>query len=355
MILHIFNDQKKFSHGYFQMLQDNNIKMGNMRLIHYGKKDSFYNDIGIETIFISSFWNLIGHRKIISWLKESDKIIVHSLASPILLLILGCSKTISKKVFWVIWGKDLYFYKMLSNPKIYHTLYEKLRKRAIHNIKNVIGIFKEDYELAQKWYNIEAKCFECNSLYPYALDFSEAKKNESDRGITKYTILMGNSASKTNRHIDAINKISKNIEQINKVYCPLSYGGSKKYRDKVIKFGKEMLGDKFIPLVTFMEKEKYFSILEEVDLGIFNYNRQEGLGNIWSLMLRNKTIYLNKDTSTWKFFQRNNIKVIDIDSIFIDGFKSLHKDVLDKNRKELKPLIDVKKSISDWKYILFEM
>ena len=147
MILHIFNDQKKFSKGYFEMLQDNKLLAKDTHLIHYGKKDDFFEKMGIKTVFIRDFFNPFSNFKMIGLLFKADKIIVHSLASPYLLFML-LFKSIVSKVYWVIWGKDLYFYHMLDKPKIHHKIYECLRKTVIKRIPNICSIFEEDYKLA---------------------------------------------------------------------------------------------------------------------------------------------------------------------------------------------------------------
>ena len=109
MVLHIFNNQKKFSKGYFQFLKDNDIDLSGHELVHYGNKDSFFHDtIGINTVFIRNFFspkNIILLKK----LREADRIIIHSLASPALLAQIAASPNLAKRCVWIIWGKDLYF------------------------------------------------------------------------------------------------------------------------------------------------------------------------------------------------------------------------------------------------------
>ena len=350
MIVHVFNDQKKFSREYFKMLSDNGVNLSNMMLIHYGKKDSYFAEIGLDTKFISNFFNPFANLKLIGPLLKADKVIVHSLASPFLILLIALSPSTGNKIHWVIWGKDLYFYHMLEKPKIHHKIYEALRKRAISRIKNVISIFREDYELAEKWYHIKAANIEVVTLYPYALDLTVSEdKPENSAG---HTILLGNSGSYTNNHIEALEKLSHNKENIKKIVCPLSYGGNKAYVRRVMQMGESLFGDKFIPLVEFMEKEHYFEMLRTVDIGVFNYSRQEGLGNIWSLMLSGKTIYMKMPTSTTSFFRRNGIKVLDIEELKNEKIRRLHQDELRDNIRILEPLISVEASMKRWNEIL---
>lgn len=351
MILHIFNDQKKFSKGYFQMLSDNGISFDDMELVHYGKKDACFEKMGLKTSFISDFFNPFANIKLIKPLFKADKVIVHSLASPYLLLLIAMFPSVGKKIDWVIWGKDLYFYKLLKKPKFYHKIYESLRKKAIGRIDRICSILKEDYDLACQWYNTKATNLEMITLYPYALNLSIEKSQDDKNEQDKKVILLGNSASKTNNHIEALEKLKACDEVIDSIICPLSYGGSKKYVDRVIQVGKELFGDKFQPLCDFMPKEEYFQMMRRVDMGVYNYNRQEGLGNIWSLILSGKTVYMKHDTSTTSFFKRNGIVVNDVADFASGKINKLSEEILDNNINILTPLIGVEMSISKWKEV----
>lgn len=361
MTLHVFNDQKKFSKAFMSMLSDNSINMGTTQLIHYGKRDDFFQNLGIKSIFINNFFNPFSNFRLLVPFFKADKIIVHSLASPYILLLLILFPKLGEKIYWVIWGKDLYFYHMISTPRFYHKLYEWLRKKAICQIKNVISIFEEDYKLAEKWYGVKANHVEAVSLYPYALDLEifnkshyPSKKTDLQKRNEKnhYTVILGNSASKTNNHIDALYKLKNCDKKIEKIICPLSYGGSKKYVNEVIACGKKLFGEKFSPITKFINKNDYFSMLQTVDIGIYNYSRQEGLGNIWSLILGEKTIYMQTQTSTTSFFSRNNITVYDIKSLESGQIELLPESVAKFNANTLFPLINVEASMKKWKNIL---
>lgn len=353
MILHIFNNQKKFSKGYFQMLVDNGISLEDMKLLHYGKKDDYFDKLGLDTVFISNFFNPLSNAKLIKPLFRAEKIVVHSLASPYLLIMIALFPSIAKKVYWVIWGKDLYFYHTLKNPKFYHRIYECIRKSAIRKITKICSIFKEDYELACKWYGVHASNIEMVTLYPYALETSSGNRSiKAEYKDKKITILLGNSGSSTNNHFEALEILANCNESIERIICPLSYGGSSKYVKKVIRYGKQLFGDKFYPLCDFMPKDDYFRIMAGVDVGIFNYDRQEGLGNIWSLILSGKTVYMKHETSTTSFFRRNGIVVKDIQDCKKNGILLLSEEIIKNNEERLSPLINVDMSISKWKQVL---
>lgn len=351
MILHVFNDQKKFSKGYFKMLKDHQFDLDEMELIHHGKEDNYFKDeIGIKTIFVKSYLSIIGNIRLIKKLRQADKIVVHSLAAPALLLAFSMSKKLQKKTTWVIWGKDLYFYQLLRKRRFYHKVYEFFRKKSIKNIGTIVTILEEDYHLLKEWYEVSGRHIECNDLYHYSID--TLTKDIKHENVEKLTVLLGNSGSVTNNHINAIDKI-KNCSNIEKIYCPLSYGGKKSYYQKVIEHGKSVFGEKFIPLTEFMKKDEYEEMLNSVDVGVFNYNRQEGLGNIWMLMFMGKTIYLNSDTATGKFFDRIGVEYKKFDNVG-NGLNILDTNKLKQNQEILGQKLTVEISVEKWRKILYE-
>lgn len=334
------------------MLRDNGFSLDEMELFHYGKPYAeLYEILDKRYTPMYSFINIPRHLQMLHHLIKSERIIVHSLASPILLLYIWLFPSVASKVIWVIWGKDLYFFRTMEHPMLHHYAYEWLRKKAIAKIKHTVSILKEDFNFLQSWYQCNAANIECNLLYPYALSTAIGEYHNPSK---QFTILLGNSASKTNRHIDALNLLYQKEEQISKIYCPLSYGSNKSYTQKVVIHGKSLFGNRFIALTDFMPKEHYFRLLESIDIGFFNYLRQEGLGNIWSLLFAKKTIYINSNTSTWNFFKRIGIDVHSIDCLKTKCLETVSETTANKNIEILTKYISEDKSVETWRKILYE-
>lgn len=351
MILHIFNDQKKFSKGYFKMLKDNNFDLSDQVLFHYGKEDDAYSNFGIKTFFIKSWFLPIGHLKLLKYMRKADKIIIHSLASPILLLYLYLFSDLCKKSTWLIWGKDLYFYHLSKKITIFHKIYEILRKKVFKEIAVIVSFFTEEYDLAKEWYGVTGRNIEQTLFYPYAKDLRESEPIDKKNN---FNVMLGNSASLTNEHIEALNILKNSEDRINKLYVPLSYGGKKKYAEKVIKEGYKLFGNKFVPMKDFIPFEEYTEILENIDIAVFNQRRQEALSNIYSLIMKGKTVYLVEGVSTWKYFERIGLKIGNIQNIAKEGIKNMTVEERKKNINIFKQNVNLELSIEKWKEILYE-
>ncbi len=103
------------------------------------------------------------------------------------------------------------------------------------------------------------------------------------------------------------------------IYCPLSYGIFLEYRDKVIKMGKDLFGEKFVPMTEFMKLDEYLFFINTIDLAIFNHKRQEAMGVILHLLYYGKVVYMNKNSTSFKSFKCRGFKVFDNDLIKTDG------------------------------------
>ncbi len=104
-------------------------------------------------------------------------------------------------------------------------------------------------------------------------------------------IVIGNSATATNCHLEIFEKLKGLDLQDAELYCPLSYGDDS-YRETVIQKGQELFGDRFRPITEYMEYETYVRFLGTCEVGIYNNNRQQALGNIRRMLELGKKVYL---------------------------------------------------------------
>lgn len=130
--------------------------------------------------------------KLFLFSKQEDRFVLHSYMYPWLYLSCFLTPWNSKKILWVIWGGDLYFYNEEKNFK--YKCYEFLRRHTINRFRYVMGV-EGDFILAQKYYKIRGQ--HLNGLYP--MEFINTSTNESvlKAGDT-INILVGNSADPLN-------------------------------------------------------------------------------------------------------------------------------------------------------------
>lgn len=260
--------------------------------IIYGKKQS-----GID-FDNAIFWNETKIKNINELLKNSSKIILHSLFIPQYILKLLIHKSWIKKTYWIVWGGDLHLYER-RKTSFKAWILEFLHRKLIKNLRGICTLVPGDYDLAKKWYHTNAKYFEAIYILStenveYTLSLKNVNQNKKKR------ILIGNSATQTNEHIEVFNMLDrKNYDNI-EIICPLSYGDSA-YREQVINCGKKLFADNFKPIIQYLSSKQYIKLLNTIDIAIFNNTRQQALGNIYYLMLLKKNIFMRPGSEMWDY------------------------------------------------------
>lgn len=297
-----------------------------------------------DVIWIDKKYKVI---ELLRYMYEADKIIIHGLWSGHLINLLFLQPWLLKKCYWVIWGGDLYNYRIGAIPKTFSTILYDFRKRMI--IKKFHGIIcynKTEYNYASKWYGAKGKFYQ--SFFYLSNLFKEFKIVE--KKLATIFIQVGNSADPLNNHLEVFNKLEKFKNEDITIVVPLSYG-NEKYREEVIKVGREKFGTKFKPLTKFVSFSDYLQILGNIDIAIFNHPRQQAMGNIISLLGFGKKIYMRPDISSWDLFKEIGVKVYDINKLDISLIDEIIK--VD-NIKKAKEYFSIENLISQWKMIFYE-
>lgn len=149
-------------------------------------------------------------------------------------------------------------------------------------------------------------------------------------------ILIGNSASPTNNHVDAFKQVLKYKQYDQKIIVPLSYGGSPEYLKFVTQKGNDYFGDDFVPILNFMPLNDYKELISSCGFAVFNHKRQEALGNINTMGYYGAKIFLNKESPIFKYFKKLDIHVFNINGINKYSLgSSLSKKEIENNRSIL--------------------
>lgn len=332
-ILHI-GHLDKFTSDFICFIEDNfNINEHEFRF--FGRKEK-YSLKSNKHIFIERdvpWKNPIKMFFFIRAMVCSDKIIVHGLINNDLVRFLWLMPWLLNKSYWVVLGLDLYRYQKRNNS-FSNRLREFFRRKVIKNIGHIVTYIKGDYDLAKEWYGAKGEYHEC-FVYTSNLYKEHVVPVKQHSGIN---ILVGNSADPSNNHLDVFRKL-ENFKEIDfKIFVPLTYG-NKAYAENIIQEGRKRFGDNFEPIVEHMPFSQYLEFLGKIDVAIFNHKRQQGMGNLITLLGLGKQVYLRADVTPWQFFKSHNITIFDVEKISFDGVDS---SLLDANRKIVKEYFSYK-------------
>ena len=326
MILHIVLDEKFIDMAY-NIFEKVSPKNNEFMVITDENKFKYIKTTPITKITKSEFLS----RSFAKSLDKYEFIVIHLLNENTKKIILNAHKNI--KFLWIGWGFDYYGYvekklflpktnklsKTLSHDsftkKILKTLklkYKNLndKKRVLNRINYFAPVLYEDYQLVEGAIkNFEPKYLDWN----YGTLEDDLIKEE-DIKISGNNILLGNSASFENNHLEAIDMLKKLDLKNKKIISPLSYGDMT-YASEIKEYGIKQLGESFEPLTTFMNLDEYNKLISTCSIVIMNHLRQQALGNIVLMMYFGAKIFLNKENPIYDFFIHNQAIIFPMEKL----------------------------------------
>lgn len=243
---------------------------------------------------------------------QSKKIILHGLFNWHIVVMLFFMPWLLKKCYWVIWGGDLYVYK-LGKKNWKCKVKEFFRRSVIKNIGFLVSGTTGDVELAREWYGAQGEHIKC-FIYPSNIykEYEVPQKQHTD-----INILVGNSADPSNNHLEVFDKLEAFKYQDIKIYTPLTYG-DQVYAQSIISQGKQRFGDRFEALTEHMLFNQYLEFLGKIDIAIFNHRRQQAIGNAIALLGLGKKVYLDPVSTLNGVFKEFEITVFDVNDVNTD-------------------------------------
>lgn len=213
-----------------------------------------------------------------------------------------CGKKVLSKTYFHFWGGDFYKFREFSTFDVKKSKF--VLKRCLLKCAGVINLIEEDYTALKEIMGLsEMKHFVApigkNPKETIDYAYYRNKQKQDD----KYRILLGNSATVYNQHEEIFRILLKFKEENIEIVCPLAYG-KEDYRNEVIERGIQYFGEKFHPIIKSIPKEEYVDFLSSCDVGIFNNNRQQAMGNISIFARLGKKVYLRDDTPMWEHFKK---------------------------------------------------
>lgn len=342
--------KEKFTKGFIEFTKDA-FPQSSVFFILYGSgSPSGYTEIADSDVYsVTKIQEIFLKRNCLDLLKKSSLLIVNWVNLKLLLEI----SPFWNKTLLMFWGGDLYPYVFKEGGAGYRTR-RLILQAALKKVRGVINLTPSDQLAVNKICSsagIRLIAGMTGDTYERARKKSNAAKSVlQDKKSFPLRILLGNSATPTNRHEEAIDLLSRFIEEDICIIAPLSYGDTG-YRDKIIKYGKEKLGAKFKPMTRFLDRDEYDCFLQTISIGIFNNNRQQGLGNINSLLLYGAKVFLSDDNPIWMDYKRLGCAVAsmsEIEDSDFEHFIKFDKSLANANAQIMDPLFCYQQNVLEW-------
>lgn len=341
--LHVISPEK-FILPYISFLNER-FAPTDHKLYLFGNKTFYQSDHKFKAIYHEDYRHHLGYLALAREMRNASKVILHGLFNDRLTQLLFLNPQVLKKCFWVIWGGDLYRYRSKEKRIKFH-IDEFIRRCTISRIGNLVTYVPGDVELARKWYGATGTYHHC-ILYPSNVPAVPHELEISDRHTEEVRVLIGNSADPENHHAEVIDRIATLHSVPFRAFAPLSYGDTS-YASLIADYGTSKLADRFVPLREFMSLEQYRNFLKSIDIAIFNHGRQQGMGNILSLLAAGKKVYMRSDISSANMLQSLGIKVFDIRDL---SLARLSRDEAESNASIVRSLFTSVSLAAQWNSI----
>lgn len=208
-------------------------------------------------------------------------------------------------------------------------------QKAIHRINFIAHWIVEDYEYIKTNYSLKNLKFVnfCYSNETLIINNDNPKTN----------LLIGNSASFTNNHLDIISIIPPHFaSKFEKIIFPLSYSGSVRYKEHVKKAAEAKFGDKVLILDRFLNKQEYFQLLSSVKLAIMGHHRSQAGGNIRFFLKNEIDLMLFNNNNIYHYYENKNVNIHSLIALNED-FSFFSSSVLKKNKTMVTQLFEGEK------------
>lgn len=160
-------------------------------------------------------------------------------------------------------------------------------------------------------------------------------------------ILLGNSSSSTNNHLEAFDLLQGIVKNERNILVPLSTG-DQRYADEICKIGYRCLGNCFQPLRNWMPIEEYNQKISHCGFVIMNHKRQQAFGNINAALYKGAKVFLRPDNPLYKYYFSMGIQIFSVEELEKHGdqaLKPLDAAMRDNNRSIIGDYMSRKRTI----------
>lgn len=356
MIVHIF-PKEKFTKINIDILSSGSFKDECIFFI-INNSHSFEDLENLHTnnnVFIIK--NLYDHR-VLKYLVKKNVVIFHSLfVNKSDFFLLSLLRRHAKKWNWVIWGGDLHEGKNKIS-RVKYELKKILKNSFVNKLGFVTTLADKDFDVfVEKFNKFNGKHFKAVYGIP-GIEILEEIKEEKEN-TEKFKILVGNNANPSNQHIESLEILAKFRKFQPQIVVPLSYGSNdSKYMDKVTQYGKKQFGGDITLLKQYMSSKEYYTLLRDINVAMFNTERQQALGNAYVLLFFGAKLYFNNNSGLIEKFTQEGAKVFSVEEIqgeSYEKFTFISDEDKNMNQRVAAKFLDRQKILIYWEKIMGSM
>lgn len=331
-IIHIVTDDKFFDEVYKTFEKDN--RLLNEALLIVPRKDYVIQRIkSVDKVMVMWDKDLI---KQLLWDGNYNALFFHSLSTSQWWLFDNIPD--DKIVIWWAFGFELYYENWGLKPLLEFDLY-KDKTKSLNQANRLLYVLSRCFVsrlLLKKQSEVLKRINYFNPVLP--LEFLLMAENHAEFHAKEFysknepiewsysqkhpqgDIIIGNSATYSNNHLDVWDVISKSGVKARRLVVPLSYG-IKKYASKL----KNILTsqhNEVVILAEMMPKYNYIKMLDACSYAIYGVIRQQAMWNIYFCLLNGIKVFLYRESVVYRSLKELGFAVYAIEDIDQNSFHS---------------------------------
>ena len=299
---------------------------------------------------------MLGSRREIERLCEGHSVVVlHSLEERKLALLRNLPQRMT--VWWLGWGFDYYD---LTQTELLMPLTRAARPRSppepwlarlrarwqrrfdksgsrvelLQRVDYFSPVIAEDFALVQQ----ALPAFRARSLaWKYGTLEDDFIRGFEGRSVNGPNVLIGNSATMTNNHLEAFELLRGLELGGRRVIVPLSYGNAA-YQGIIEAQGEARFGAAFQPLRDFMPIEQYVATVASCSIVVMNHLRQQAVGNVVIMLYLGAKVFLDARNPLFANLRRHGFHVFATEQLVAEFSDALDDERQRENRNRLTTL-----------------
>ena len=134
-------------------------------------------------------------------------------------------------------------------------------------------------------------------------------------------ILLGNSATASNNHLELFDILLNMDLKGRKILTPLMYS-DKPYASLISQIGKSLFKDQFVPLLEYIPRDQYYELQATCGTVIMNHVRQQAGNTLHQSLYKGAKVYLNDQGVFYRFFKESGLTVYPLQSLLAHGYEA---------------------------------